>query len=211
MFEAKPSKIDIQNHQSYQNMFSKEGKPFIGCIVSPYYSKAKSRVNPLEASFRSLCQTICFQNESKGSSKANSQPYNLDFKMLPESQIKKRIYDSLLSLTQDYMENYSPSIKINWKDRFKKYDQRITNGQKFLLTIKKVFEENLKMLSEDVDSNPECPDHLDFGKEFKYMLKSDGLVVSKTLDAANKVEVNCKRVKVDQGKVFVDEFLKKLS
>ena len=88
-FEAKPSKIDTKNHENYQEMFKKDNKQFIGSIVSPYFTNkiSKQSTEASEASFRSLCQTLCFQNEKNGT------PYDLNFKLLPESSIKKRVYE----------------------------------------------------------------------------------------------------------------------
>ena len=42
-----------------------------------------------------------------------------------------------------------------------------------------------------MDSNDQCIDFLDFGKEFKYNLKSDGSIVSKTMDKKYDIEEGC--------------------
>jgi len=42
-FDVCPSNTDIWNHQSYQEHFNRDNKPFIGLIVGPYYKKIDSK------------------------------------------------------------------------------------------------------------------------------------------------------------------------
>ena len=56
--------------------------------------------------------TRCFQLEKK-------IPYDLRFRLLPESKIKKRIMDKLYDMTTEYMETFKTEEKINFKEKCK--------------------------------------------------------------------------------------------
>ncbi len=60
--------------------------------------------------------------------------------------------------------------------------QKIIQGQKFILTIKSLLEQNIVLLNTDIDSNEDCLEYLDFGKDFRYTLKNDGSIISETME-----------------------------
>lgn len=94
----------MSNHENYQNLFIKDNKLFIGAITSPYYREQ------CENTFKNLCLTRCFQLEKKS-------PYDLKFRLLAESKIKKRIIDKLYDMTTEYMETFKTEEKINFKEK----------------------------------------------------------------------------------------------
>lgn len=65
-------------------MFQASNKPFIAAISSPYHNTSFKTSN-----WRSLNQIILFQIES------NNKPYELKFKQLSESEIKRRVLEDL--------------------------------------------------------------------------------------------------------------------
>jgi proteasome lid subunit RPN8/RPN11 len=56
-FEVNPSHIDVYNHEMYQKMFNEEEKPFLGLIISPFYSTADTLPH-----YNSLPKIRCFVN-----------------------------------------------------------------------------------------------------------------------------------------------------
>lgn len=93
-FEANPSQIDIKNHANYQKMFQASNKPFIAAISAPYHSTSFKTSN-----WRSLNQIILFQIES------SNKPYELKFKQLSESEIKRRVLEDLTNHSQKCLQN----------------------------------------------------------------------------------------------------------
>lgn len=80
-----------------------------------------------------------------------------------------------------------------------------------MLGIRKLFEWNLKLLNSDIEDDKDCIDYLDFSKEFRYQLKSDGSILTSIMDKQNQIESGCKKVPVDKGISFVNSFLDKIS
>ena len=50
-----------------------------------------------------------------------------------------------------------------------------------ITNLLKIFSENLRLLNSDFSLDKSAINYKDFGREFKYLLKSDGYIVSKQL------------------------------
>ena len=88
-------------------------------------------------------------------------------------------------------------IRFDQALQFLGSNRRTNFGKKFLLTIRQLFLDNASLLKQDLDSNSECLNYLDFGIEYAYYLKQDGMSIIERQDSKMKVERSCKKVKVE--------------
>ena len=102
----------------------------------------------------------------------------------------------MLNIAEKYMIEFK-NVKVNFREKIKGFTQRMNHGQKFMVVILQLLLDNLKLLNEDNDSNPQCIDFLDFGKEYRYKIKSDGSIVTQTMDTNNNIEPDCRKVRLD--------------
>ena len=108
------------------------------------------------------------------------------------------------------MERFDHITKINFKEKQSLF-KKLTNGQKFLMTIKKLFEQNKILLNSEFDENPECLDLKDFSKDFRYNLKSDGARISEFMDNKLNIETDCKKISVDGSEKIVLDLIDQIS
>ena len=117
-----------------------------------------------------MLQTKCFH--------IDAMPYELEYKILPERYVKKRILDSIIDEFQTQISRNGPSL-TNFKEYLSKQNMRAnlnkgwsshqepkvyTKGEKLIATVKKTFQLNRSLLEHGELR------WKDFGNKFRYKI-----------------------------------------
>ncbi|CDW91136.1 histone h2a deubiquitinase mysm1 [Stylonychia lemnae] len=235
-FEPSPSQVDIENHSNHQREFSKSKMPYIGIIAAPFNNPnhkkrlSKSKQDQLSQSdsniesqnsqesdnqsqqrqiesFKQLLQLKLFHNDDED----EAMPYELDYQILQEKYIKKRIMAKIFRTFDNQIEQESKTlIPFNeplFINQANRNEQMITKGEKLMKVITDTLTLNKKLV------NDQDIDYKDFSKVFRNKLRRDGSVIpvimneqqvlekqkrpSKTIDITNLIEIQSfeKRIK----------------
>lgn len=96
--------IDVRNHAIHQSSFDKEDRPFLALIIGPY--SQKNRVE-------SLLRIFHLNGGNKGDL---GKPYNLTYKNLPQTKLKKSFLNNeLKTLLTSYKDHKDLiDLKVRW-------------------------------------------------------------------------------------------------
>ena len=146
IFEVDPSVLDLQTHQRQQTCFDSQGLPFFGVIIGPYH--AKQGIS--ETLFK-----VFHLKEDRNQNKQRTVKLNfkdrgraLQHKIIPNTKLKYSMYQDIKQMIrQGSTHKYDrPDLAQEWGTRRNK--TRYTNQEKFMRSLEKVCDENLKLQSE---------------------------------------------------------------
>eukprot|EP00347_Sterkiella_histriomuscorum_P006564 403352292 len=150
-FEANPSHIDVQNHETYQKMFNRDGKYFMALIIAPYYS-----TTDVTTKFNSLPKLKCFVTVFNKETE-RIMPYELAINVLPQTRLNKEL---ILNQVREIQDNPFAFDKIQLKNeacvlKCSKNNQiHLKKGEKLIRSLKQLIEFNaIKVRKEKVTAS----------------------------------------------------------